>query len=71
MVRQTYDHTDPELAAACVDEIARDFTDENMPVEVRRLQPEFDGLFAFVLVDRGAVAECFPYVRGFRVFSVR
>ena len=37
VVRQTYDHTDAELASAWVDEIARDFTDENMPVEVRRL----------------------------------
>ena len=37
VVRQIYDHTDPELAADWVDEIARDFTDENMPPEVRRL----------------------------------
>jgi transposase len=37
VVRQTYDHTDPALAAAWVDEIARDFTDETMPLEVRRL----------------------------------
>ena len=37
VVRQIYDHTDPELAAAWVAEIARDFTDESMPIEVRRL----------------------------------
>ena len=37
VVRQIYDHTDPGLAADWVDEIARDFTDENMPPEVRRL----------------------------------
>ena len=37
VVRQTYDHTAPKLAAEWVAEIARDFTDENMPVEVRRL----------------------------------
>lgn len=37
VVRQIYDHTDPELAAAWVAEIARDFTDESMPFEVRRL----------------------------------
>lgn len=37
VVRQTYGHTDPQLAAAWVDEIARDFTDESMPFEVRRL----------------------------------
>lgn len=37
VVRQIYDHTDPELATAWVAEIARDFTDENMPFEVRRL----------------------------------
>jgi hypothetical protein len=37
VVRQTYDHTDAELAALWVDEIARDFTDGNMPFEVRRL----------------------------------
>lgn len=37
VVRQTYDHTDPELAAEWVAEIARDFTDESMPFEVRRL----------------------------------
>jgi transposase len=37
VVRQIYDHTDPELADAWVAEIGRDFTDEAMPVEVRRL----------------------------------
>ena len=37
VVRQIYDHTDPELAAAWVTEIARDFTDPEMPLEVRRL----------------------------------
>ena len=37
VVRQTYDHTDPNLAAEWVAEIARDFTDETMPLEVRRL----------------------------------
>lgn len=37
MVRQIYDHTDPELAAEWVAEVARDFTDESMPFEVRRL----------------------------------
>ena len=37
VVRQIYDHTDPTLAADWVDEIGRDFTDESMPVEVRRL----------------------------------
>jgi transposase len=36
-VRQTYDHTDPALAAAWVDEIVRDFADTEMPLEVRRL----------------------------------
>jgi len=36
-VRQIYDHTDGQLAAEWVDEIGRDFTDENMPFEVRRL----------------------------------
>ncbi len=34
VVRQIHDHTDPELAAAWVAEIGRDFTDETMPVEV-------------------------------------
>ena len=38
VVRQIYDHTDPELAAAWVAEIGRDFTDESMPFEVRRLR---------------------------------
>ena len=33
-MRQIYDYTDPELAAAWVAEIARDFTDESMPFEV-------------------------------------
>jgi transposase len=37
VVRQTYDHTDAELAAEWVEEIARDFTDVSMPLEVRRL----------------------------------
>ncbi len=37
VVRQTYDHTNAELAAAWVDDITRDFTDESMPIEVRRL----------------------------------
>ena len=37
VVRQIYDHTNPELAAAWVTEIGRDFIDESMPVEVRRL----------------------------------
>ena len=37
VVRQIYDHTDVELAAAWVVEIGRDFTDESMPFEVRRL----------------------------------
>ncbi len=37
VVRQIYDHTDAELAAAWVAEIGRDFTDESMPFEVRRL----------------------------------
>jgi len=37
VVRQIYDHTDPELAREWVDEIARDFTDGTMPLEVRRL----------------------------------
>jgi Transposase len=32
VVRQIYDHTDAELAAAWVAEIARDFTDESMPL---------------------------------------
>ena len=37
VVRQIYDHTGPELADAWVAEIGRDFTDEAMPVELRRL----------------------------------
>jgi transposase len=37
VVRQIYDHADPELADAWVDAIGRDFTDWTMPPEVRRL----------------------------------
>lgn len=37
VVRQIYDHHDPDLAAAWVDDIGRDFTDDDMPFEVRRL----------------------------------
>ncbi len=37
VVRQIYDHTDVELAAEWVAEIGRDFTDREMPFEVRRL----------------------------------
>jgi len=37
VVRQIYDHTDPHLAEAWVDEIIRDFADSAMPLEVRRL----------------------------------
>lgn len=37
VVRQIYDHTDPDLAAEWVAEIGRDFTDREMPIEVRRL----------------------------------
>lgn len=37
VVRQIYDHTDHALAVAWVDEIVRDFTDCEMPIEVRRL----------------------------------
>jgi transposase len=37
VVRAIYDHTDPELAEAWVDEIIRDFADREMPLEVRRL----------------------------------
>jgi transposase len=37
VVRQIYDHTDPELAGEWVAEIGRDFTDPEMPFEVRRL----------------------------------
>ena len=36
-MRQIYGHTDPELAEAWVAEIGRDFTDPEMPPEVRRL----------------------------------
>jgi transposase len=37
VVRQIYDHTDPALAEAWVDEIIRDFAEPEMPLEVRRL----------------------------------
>ena len=37
VVRQIYDHTDPELATDWVDEIVRDFADRDMPLEVRHL----------------------------------
>lgn len=37
VVRQIYDHTNPEVAEAWVDEIIRDFADRSMPIEVRRL----------------------------------
>ena len=37
VVRQIYDHTDIELATEWVAEIGRDFTDREMPFEVRRL----------------------------------
>lgn len=37
IVRQVYDHTDHTLAIAWVDEIVRDVTDREMPIEVRRL----------------------------------
>jgi transposase len=37
VVRQIYDHTDPELADAWVEAIGRDFADFTMPPEVRRL----------------------------------
>jgi hypothetical protein len=37
VVRQIYDHTDPQLAADWVDEIVRDFADRDLPLEVRRL----------------------------------
>jgi transposase len=37
VVRQLYDHADPELAEAWVDELIRDFADREMPIEVRRL----------------------------------
>ena len=37
VVRQIYDHTDPDLATEWVAEISRNFTDREMPFEVRRL----------------------------------
>src|SRR5680860_191562 len=37
VVRQYYDHTDPELADARVAEIGRDFTDASMPVSYTHL----------------------------------
>jgi len=37
VVRQIYDHTDETLAGEWVDAIGRDFTDPEMPLEVRRL----------------------------------
>ena len=37
VVREIYDHTDPTLAEAWVEEIVRDFADASMPLEVRRL----------------------------------
>lgn len=37
VVRQIYEHTNPELAAEWVQELVDDFTDEAMPTEVRRL----------------------------------
>ena len=37
VVRQIYDQTDAELAAEWVAEIGCDFTDPEMPFEVRRL----------------------------------
>ena len=37
MVRQIYDHTDPELAVEWVDQIGVDFRDPEMPPEVHRL----------------------------------
>lgn len=36
-MRQIYDHTNHRLAAEWVDAISRDFTDREMPPEVRRL----------------------------------
>lgn len=36
-MRQIYDHTDEVLAREWVAEIGRDFTDREMPFEVRRL----------------------------------
>jgi transposase len=37
VVRQIYDHTDVDLAVEWVAAIRRDFTDDSMPLEVRRL----------------------------------
>ena len=37
VVRQIYDHTDPDLADEWVDQITVDFADAEMPPEVRRL----------------------------------
>ena len=37
VVRDAYAHTDPDLADESVATIARDFVDESMPTEVRRL----------------------------------
>jgi transposase len=37
VVRAIYDHTNPVVAEAWVDELIRDFTDPEMPFEVRRL----------------------------------
>lgn len=37
VVRQIYDHTDPDLADKWVTETGRDFTDTEMPFEVQRL----------------------------------
>ena len=37
VVRQIYDHTDPDLAEEWVTEIGRDFTDPSMPAEVPRI----------------------------------
>jgi len=37
VVRQIYAHTDPDVAAAWVGDIGRDFCDPSMPIEVRRL----------------------------------
>lgn len=45
VVRQIYDHTDPELATEGVDQISRDFTDTEMPLEVRvSAEPSSAGL---------------------------
>ncbi len=35
VVRQSYDHSDRQLAVAWVTEVGRDFTDASMPIEVR------------------------------------